>query len=341
MYVEEAETGSKMAIKKQSKKKIAKPKNKNQNEKRSAKSPKSNPQTSKKKTTAKKQSSVKNNQTAQKTTSSKKKASAKKSSVKKTTTKKTSAKKASAKKATAKKTTAKKSSKTKSAISTKSKSASKSKTSSSKKKAARSKPTSNKKVSTKQTTKHGEPLSQNSKGQSKTPKREFPTTKWGPNSIISFEATEHLPPPELTSIAGGFVFYNDKLVLANIPGRGWEIIVGRIDVGESPEITFRRETYDQVGLELSHVKMIGVVRIEHKGPEPPNCPYPFPIGYGVQYIGIAKELTPFKGGAESLGRSLITPEGFKNHYYEWNEYYDAIFRYAYEVYQKLKKKLKL
>ncbi len=170
---------------------------------------------------------------------------------------------------------------------------------------------------------------------------EFPTTKWGESSVLSFEATQNLPPTKLTSIAGGFVFHDDKLVLANIPGRGWEIVGGRIDVGESPENTFRREAMNQLGCTLSHIEMLGVMRIEHLGPEPPNCPYPFPVGYGIQFIGIVDEFFSSSGGAQSLGRSLISPEGFKKHYYDWNEYYDAVFRYAYERYMKLKKKLKL
>ncbi len=169
----------------------------------------------------------------------------------------------------------------------------------------------------------------------------FPKTTWGIDSIVSFEATEKLPPPELTSISGGFVFYEEKVILANIPGRGWEIIGGRIDIGESPNETFQREAKNQIGVDLSHVKMIGVMKIEHPGPEPPNCPYPFPIGYGVQYIGIAEELLPFSGSSDSLGRSLVTLEGFCEHYYDWNEYYEAVFQYAYSEYKKLRKKLKI
>lgn len=170
---------------------------------------------------------------------------------------------------------------------------------------------------------------------------EFPTTTWGSDSIVSFEATEHLPPPELTSISLGFVFHKDQLLLANVPGRGWEIVGGRIDIGEAPEETFIREAMNQVGVTLSHIKMIGVVRIEHSGPEPPNCPYPYPIGHGVQYIGIVDEFMPFSGTKDSLGRSSISPDGFKEHYFEWNEYAEAVFRYAYSVYTKWRKKLKL
>jgi 8-oxo-dGTP diphosphatase len=172
------------------------------------------------------------------------------------------------------------------------------------------------------------------------PDSDFPHTTWGSGSSISFEPTSLLPPPEFTSIAGGFAFHDDKLVLANIPGRGWEIIGGRIDIGESPEETFRREAYEQVGVTFSEVKMIGVVRIEHTGPEPPNCPYPFPIGFGVQFIGIVGELHDFRGGPNSLGRSLITQEGFKEHYYEWDEFIDSVFKYAFSQYKKWIKKLK-
>ncbi|MGI6457164.1 MAG: NUDIX domain-containing protein [bacterium] len=169
----------------------------------------------------------------------------------------------------------------------------------------------------------------------------FPKMKWGSNATLSFEATSQLPPPELTSIAGGFIFYEDRLLLANIPGRGWEIVGGRIDVGEMPEDTFKREALNQVGVNLEHVQMLGILRIDHSGPEPPNCPYPFPVGYGVQFVGIASELPYFRGSSDSLGRSLVTEEGFQEHYYEWNEFYDAIFHYAYEVYHRMKKKLKI
>ncbi|MBI1388006.1 MAG: NUDIX domain-containing protein [bacterium] len=174
-----------------------------------------------------------------------------------------------------------------------------------------------------------------------TEKPRFPETTWGSGSKIFFEPTEHLPPPDLTCISGGFVFHGDKLVLANIPGRGWEIIGGRIDIGESPEDTFRREASRQIGVSLSHVKMLGIIRIEHTGPEPPNCPYPYPVGYGVQFIGIVEELLPFHGSDDSLGRSLISPEGVKEHYFEWNAHAEAVFEYAYTVYKKLKKKLNL
>ncbi len=181
----------------------------------------------------------------------------------------------------------------------------------------------------------------NRRKKASAPQIEFPTATWESDSVISFEATEHLTATDLTSIAGGFVFYGDSIVLANIPGRGWDIIGGRIDLGETPEETFRREATNQIGVMLSHVKMLGVIRIEHMGEKPPNCPYPFPIGYGIQYIGIVEEMLPFTGSDESLGRSLISREGFKEHYHEWNEYYEAIFNYACLVYDKWRKKLKI
>lgn len=166
----------------------------------------------------------------------------------------------------------------------------------------------------------------------------FPTAPWGPDSFIGFEASDQLPPAHLTSIAGGFVFYEGRVVLANVPGRGWEMVGGRIDIGESPEETFRREAANQVGVELTHVQMLGVIRIEHTGPKPPNCPYPYPIAYGVHFIGIAGNLRPFAGGHDSLGRSLISLEGLPEHYYNWSPFYEALFKYAFAEYHRIRKK---
>ena len=242
-----------------------------------------------------------------KSTNNKKSVSVKKTAIKETSTKKTQVKKTAAKKTISK-----------------------------------SKPVVSKSASVKKTAKSkSTKISRNSKNQQSKQMIVFPTSTWEADSVISFEATEQLTAPDLTSISGGFVFHGDNIVLANIPGRGWDIIGGRIDLGESPEETFRREASSQIGVNLSHLRMLGAIRIEHLGEKPPNCPYPFPIGYGIQYIGIVEELLPFTGSGESLGRSLISREGFKEHYHDWNEYYEAIFNYACKVYDKWRKKLKI
>ncbi len=286
-----------------------------------------------KKTTAKKEDV---NQTTKKKSTTK----ASGSSTKKATIKKSTAKKSVAKKSTEKKSAAKKSA----AKSSKPKRISSSKQTAAKKKTAQKtkgnitlkknviKTTS---TSSKTKTKRVVPIEPRVKA------REFPPTKWGSNLEVHFEITEQLPPNHLTSIAGGMVFHDDKVVLANVPGRGWEIIGGRIDLDEHPEETFRREVENQLGIIMSHTKLLGLMRIEHKGPMPPNCPYPYPVAYGIQYIGILKEMLPFESSVDSLGRSLISFEGLPEHYYGWNAYHEAVFKYAFEEYHKLRKKNKL
>ncbi len=309
---------------------------------------KSKPQSSKKKLTPSKPkpSKTKTKSTAKKKTAPKKavvKKAAPKNTTKKAAAKKTVKKakpkqpvKKSAAKKSAKKTIAKKTGKqsapTKSAA----------KKSPAKigpaKKTVHKKPVSRKPVVTKKPAEK-KPAPRRRPVTHKTIAPEFPPTSWGTGATIHFEATEHEPPRELTCIAGGFVFYEDKLVLANIPGRGWELIGGRIDIGESPEDTFKREAHSQIGVSFSQVKMLGVIRIEHNGPEPPNCPYPYPVGYGIQFIAIADELDPFHGGEDSLGRSLISAEGLREHYFDWNDHNEAVFNYAFSVYHKWRKKL--
>jgi len=275
---------------------------------------------------AKKQTSLKS-----KTAASKKKSTVKKSTAKKTIAKKTIAKKTSLKKIISKrKSTAKKNSAAK-------KSAKKTVAKKTKTKV------SVKKSSIKKTVKAAKKKSTARTSTSRSKKKipDFPTTTWGSNSVIHFDITDRLPPAPLTSIAGGIVFHDNKALLANVPGRGWEIIGGRIDIGEKPEETFRREAHKQLGATLSHVKLLGLLRIEHKGARPPNCPYPYPTAYGVQYIGIMDEMLPFIGSEDSLGRSLITVDGLPEHYFGWNSYFEAVFRYAFSEYKRWRKILKI
>lgn len=298
------------------------------------------------------------NKTAKKNTTNKP-ALKKKSTVKKSSTKNTSVK---AKSVSAKSSSTKK----KSTVQQKKVTTTPAKTSTIKKSASTKKKSVNTKSTTKPTTKKKtvqkstakKPTTQKSKIAPVVPPKksassrivptaprvklpDFPTTNWGNNLVIHFEIAEQLPPAHLTSIAGGIVFHEDKVLLANVPGRGWEIIGGRIDLDEDPEITFRRETEIQLGISMSHAKMLGLMRIEHVGPMPPNCPYPYPVAYGIQYIGILDEMLPFEGSVDSLGRSLITMDGLPEHYYGWNSYHEAVFKYAFDEYQKWRKKLKL
>lgn len=308
------------------------------------------------KKTAKKQSSVQKKSATKAKATSVKKSTAKTSKPKASTAKKQAAKSTSKKTSAASKSVKAKPSTTKkkSTVKKKPSTAAQTKATATKKKSV------NKNVTAKPITKKSTQKSTSKKSTAKQPattkkgssKRivptaprvkmpEFPTTKWGNNLVIHFEIAEQLPPPHLTSIAGGIVFHEDKVLLANVPGRGWEIIGGRIDLDEDPEITFRRETQKQLGITMSHAKMLGLMRIEHIGPMPPNCPYPYPVAYGVQYIGILDEMLPFEGSVDSLGRSLITMDGLPEHYYGWNDYQEAVFKYAFDEYQKWRKKLKL
>nr|WP_309686188.1 NUDIX domain-containing protein [Armatimonas sp.] len=61
----------------------------------------------------------------------------------------------------------------------------------------------------------------------------FPTVIWRKErATFAAYASDGFPMPA----ALVFPFYGDKIVLAEIPGRGWCIPSGRLEPGETPEV---------------------------------------------------------------------------------------------------------
>ena len=61
----------------------------------------------------------------------------------------------------------------------------------------------------------------------------------------------------------GFVFYGDKIVLADIEGRGWCIPSGRIEAGETIDRAMERECFEETGARLHprQRRLIGCYRL--------------------------------------------------------------------------------
>src|SRR5579875_2774870 len=82
---------------------------------------------------------------------------------------------------------------------------------------------------------------------------DFPTVYWaGWDVDATFEPSEELPPASdgrLWAVLG-FVFYGDKIVLADIEGRGWCIPSGRIEAGETIDEAIERECFEETGARL-------------------------------------------------------------------------------------------
>ena len=72
-----------------------------------------------------------------------------------------------------------------------------------------------------------------------------------------------LPPGEMVTTALVLAFDKDRLLQTNLAARGWDIVGGHIEPGESPEEAARRKAYEEAG-----------ARLQRKTARPKYCHWP-------------------------------------------------------------------
>jgi 8-oxo-dGTP pyrophosphatase MutT (NUDIX family) len=93
---------------------------------------------------------------------------------------------------------------------------------------------------------------------------------------ISAYIVKDAPPAELVSSVRAIVFRGDDvLVMRNRDGT--HILPGgRIEQGESQMDALRREILEEAGIEITDIRRIGFMYLQHRTPKPPGYPYPYP-----------------------------------------------------------------
>jgi 8-oxo-dGTP diphosphatase len=154
----------------------------------------------------------------------------------------------------------------------------------------------------------------------------FPTVNWPQwKCHASFFPGTSLPDVPKSSLYAvlGFIFKEDKVVLANIKGRGYCIPSGRIEEGEEALVALVREAYEETGamLDVYHVQLIGWYSLVNT-PSNTNariCPV---------YIARAGEFLPIPPESESLGYRFTSLEDVPALYFAWDDLLAAVFNYA-------------
>jgi 8-oxo-dGTP diphosphatase len=156
----------------------------------------------------------------------------------------------------------------------------------------------------------------------------FPRAFWSAwNSDATFLPGDELPPSSENRLYAVivFVFYGDKIVLADIEGRGYCVPSGRIEVNETISEAVHREVFEEAGVRLKDdaPRLVGcyelVSRKESGARGTRYCPV-----FVVEALGF-EAIPP---GSESRGILLAAIEDVADLYFHWDPLMDAVFSYA-------------
>lgn len=152
----------------------------------------------------------------------------------------------------------------------------------------------------------------------------FPTAYWA-----AWDAdAEFIPGASLPDASAGqlyavlvFLYFGDKVTLADISGRGLCIPSGRIEQGETPEAAAVREVWEETGAHLTQRQLLGCYRLVARGRE--NHVRWCPV-----YVAAAEHFDPVPVGSESRGVMLVDAKSLPNLYFTWDPLIEAVFAYA-------------
>jgi 8-oxo-dGTP diphosphatase len=120
--------------------------------------------------------------------------------------------------------------------------------------------------------------------------------------------TASLPPRELTATVLVLAFDGDRLLQTRLAARGWDIVGGHIEPGESPEAAARREAYEEAGARLGELHLLACQRLRLLGPRPDWYRYTYPDSYQVFYWAQIEALDEFIPTEEALERAVFAPD---------------------------------
>ena len=118
-----------------------------------------------------------------------------------------------------------------------------------------------------------------------------------------------------------FLYAQEKVVLADIGGRGLCIPSGRIEPGETPEQAAVREVWEETGARLTDYRLLGSYRLVGRGPECRTrwCPV---------FLAEADHFEPIPAGSESRGVFFAAPVDLPDLYFTWDPLIASVFAYA-------------
>lgn len=149
--------------------------------------------------------------------------------------------------------------------------------------------------------------------------KRFPTGLYGRQRLQFFPAPFRAP---LRSFAGlVFPWDGDRVLVADIRGRGWCIPSGRVEADESSCEAVRREALEEAGAVLKDLQYIGCYHISERTE----------VRWADCFVARIDELVEIGMKEESNGRRLATLQELPEIYHLWNELTQMVFEHSHEI----------
>lgn len=149
--------------------------------------------------------------------------------------------------------------------------------------------------------------------------KRFPTGQYGRQRLQFFPAPFRAP---LRAFAGlVFPWDGERVLIADIEGRGWCIPSGRVDPNETSLEAVRREAQEEAGAILKDVQYIGCYHISERRE----------VRWADCFAARVDRLVEIGMPDESKGRRLATLDELPAIYHLWNPLTQMVFEHSREV----------
>jgi 8-oxo-dGTP pyrophosphatase MutT (NUDIX family) len=131
-------------------------------------------------------------------------------------------------------------------------------------------------------------------------------------NIIQFIQDDTISPLDLTKTSFMVpILWDGSVVMAQNRRRGLEFPGGHIEPLESPTAAAHRETIEETGYWVNHIKALGYLLMQSSGVAPEGYAYPHPIGYQQFFVGRPMSHVPYVENDECLSPVVLSREEAK------------------------------
>lgn len=149
--------------------------------------------------------------------------------------------------------------------------------------------------------------------------KRFPIGRYGKQRLQFFPAPYRAPLRAFIALV--FPWEGDRVLVADILGRGWCIPSGRVEPLETSIEAVRREAQEEAGAIIKDVQYIGCYHISHRKE----------VRWADCFVSRIDRLVEIGMKEESGGRRFVTMDELPAMYYLWTPLTKMVFEHSREV----------